>query len=184
MESSNWRIAGSPTSTKWSSKGRNSLEQSAQGRPKGISLTRADVEAAFAFFDVQNKKELKPRDLKVRLSAFYPEMTNREFKFLLDETTNGRFTADSLWSIIDNFHGTNTSAAECLKFDPVKEAFRIYDPQGHGVVDVNVLANIMQRIGLGELSQEEVELLIHTADFDKDGKINLEDFHNLLKIGR
>ncbi|EKG04981.1 hypothetical protein TCSYLVIO_003953, partial [Trypanosoma cruzi] len=156
-----------------------------QNRQYEFRLTRADVEAAFAFFDVQNKKDLKPRDLKARLTAFYPNMTNKELKFLL-ESADGNFTVETLWGIIDNYHAMHTSTvtAETLTFDPVKEAFKIYDPQGRGVVDVEVLADIMKRIGLGELSQEELELLIQTADFDKDGNISLEDFRNLLKIGR
>ncbi|RNF00963.1 hypothetical protein TraAM80_07300 [Trypanosoma rangeli] len=151
-----------------------------------IRLKRSDVEAAFAFFDVQNKKELKPRDLKTRLAAFYPNMTNKELKFLLDESTDGSFTVESLWNIINNYNGmqTSTVAANSLTFDPVKEAFNIYDPEGRGVVDVEVLSGIMKRIGFGDLSQEEMKLLIQTADFDKDGNINLEDFRNLLKIDR
>ncbi|EKF33483.1 hypothetical protein MOQ_002649 [Trypanosoma cruzi marinkellei] len=156
-----------------------------QNRQYEFRLTRADVEAAFAFFDVQNKKDLKPRDLKARLTAFYPNMTNKELKFLL-ESADGNFTVETLWGIIDNYHAmyTSTLTAETLTFDPVKEAFKIYDPQGRGFVDVEVLADIMKRIGLGELSQEELGLLIQTADFDKDGNISLEDFRNLLKIGR
>ncbi|RNF25633.1 uncharacterized protein Tco025E_02193 [Trypanosoma conorhini] len=166
--------------------GRRSLMHAEPPKNHGVRLRRADVEAAFAFFDVQNKKELKPRDLKARLTAFYPNMTNKELKFLLDESTDGSFTVESLWSIIDNYNGmqTSTLAAESLTFDPVREAFKIYDPQGSGVVDVEVLAGIMKRIGFGELSQEEMELMIQTADFDKDGNINLEDFRNLLKIDR
>ncbi|KAG8345196.1 EF hand domain [Trypanosoma vivax] len=154
----------------------------------GVALTRADVEAAFAFFDVQNKKELKPRDLKMRLSAFYPNMTSREYKFLLDEGNGGPFTVDTLWNIIDGFNAMRAPASAAgldnLHFEPVREAFRIYDPQGCGVMDVDVLTDVMKRIGLGDLSQEEMALLINTADFDKDGKINLEDFRSLLNISR
>ncbi|KAH9577601.1 EF-hand domain [Trypanosoma melophagium] len=184
MNSSTKKPRASLRSNHGNSQRRPTVTQLEESKKDGITLKRADVEAAFAFFDVQNKKELKPRDLKMRLSAFYPDMTNKEFKFLLDETTNGSFTVESLWNIVENFHGLHTSAAESLRFDPVKEAFHIYDPHGQGVVDVDVLAGIMKRIGLGELSHEEMELLIQTADFDKDGKINLEDFRNLLRIGR
>ncbi|ORC93515.1 uncharacterized protein TM35_000013920 [Trypanosoma theileri] len=184
MDSSSRRSQTSLRSNRGNGGRRPTITHLEQNKKDGISLKRADIEAAFAFFDVQNKKELKPRDLKMRLSAFYPGMTNKEFKFLLDETTNGSFTVDSLWNIIENFHGLHTSAAESLRFDPVKEAFHIYDPNGQGVVDVEALAGIMKRIGLGELSREEMDLLIQTADFDKDGKINLEDFRNLLRIGR
>ncbi|AAZ10924.1 EF-hand domain pair, putative [Trypanosoma equiperdum] len=153
-----------------------------------VTLSRADVEAAFAFFDLHNHKCLKPATLKERLSAFYPNMTSSEYKFLLDEASGAPFTVDTLWNIIDNFNTTRTAmppaVAGSLRFDPIREAFRIYDPQGSGSVDVVVLADIMKTIGFGDLSPNELTLLIRPADFDNDGKISLEDFMNFLSNHR
>nr|CCC90209.1 conserved hypothetical protein [Trypanosoma congolense IL3000] len=154
------------------------------GKDVGVTLTRDDVEAAFAFFDTESKGELKSRDLKVRLSAFYPTMTASEYKFLLDEASGTPFTVETLWSIIDGFNAMRSAMSapvnDTLHFDPVQEAFHIYDPQGSGVVDTDVLSDIMGRIGMDNLSDEEVKLLIDTADFDKDGKVSIDDFKNFL----
>ena len=68
------------------------------GRDKesGVHITREEVEQAFAFFDVSGTKVLRPRDLKARLSAFYPHMTNKEYRFLISEPNfTGRHAVES-----------------------------------------------------------------------------------------
>lgn len=66
-------------------------------------------------------------------------------------------------------------------FDPVQQAFQVYDPQNKGMVNTSVLSNIMARIGFGELTKSELQLLVRTADFDQDGKINIDDFRHLVE---
>ena len=60
------------------------------------------------------------------------------------------FTCQKLWALLENNTITN--------FDPVKEAFRVYDPNGTGFVDVDVLKQIMSRMGYGEMSKDDVEV--------------------------
>lgn len=192
-----------------------------------FSLTREDVQAAFEFFDVNQTGVLNMSSLKMRLSAFYPNLTSKEYRFLLEDqvtmsatisptaviTPNGnnRMTADQLWELIETFQrlymgactGNNdfdssmstplnepstpsqamtTMMASTQAFDPVQEAFRVYDPQGTNAVDVEVLSHIMARIGFGELSSAELALLVQTADFDGDGVICLNDFRRLVSM--
>ena len=139
----------------------------------GVKITREEVEQAFAFFDVSGTGTLKVRDLKSRLSAFYPHMTNKEYRFLISEPN---FTVDTLWNLLEN----NTIA----NFDPVKESFRVYDPNNTGYVDVDVLNQIMSRMGYGDMTKDDMEVLIKTADVDGDGKISLEDFRNMLNFNK
>eukprot|EP01064_Diplonema_japonicum_P013691 TRINITY_DN21243_c0_g1_i1.p1 TRINITY_DN21243_c0_g1~~TRINITY_DN21243_c0_g1_i1.p1 ORF type:complete len:211 (+),score=61.13 TRINITY_DN21243_c0_g1_i1:77-634(+) len=139
----------------------------------GVKITREEVESAFAFFDVQGKGVLRPKDLKARLGAFYPQMTNKEYRFLISEPN---FTVDTLWNLLDNNNISN--------FDPVKEAFRVYDPQESGYVDPEVLKSIMSRMGYGEMTREDMDVLIKTADVDGDGKISLEDFRGMLNFSK
>ena len=142
-------------------------------RDGGVRISREEVEQAFAFFDVSNTGILKPRDLKARLSAFYPHMTNKEYRFLISEPS---FTVETLWNLLENNTITN--------FDPVREAFRVYDPTGTGFVDVEVLNQIMSRMGYGDMTRDDMEVLIKTADVDGDGKISLEDFRSMLNFNK
>jgi Ca2+-binding EF-hand superfamily protein len=139
----------------------------------GIKITREEVEAAFNFFDVSGRGVLRPKDLKARLSAFYPNMTNKEYRFLISEPN---FTVETLWQLLSNNNISN--------FDPVKEAFKVYDPHDTGYVDPEVLKGIMARMGYGEMTKDDMEVLIKTADVDADGKISLEDFRNMLNFNK
>lgn len=116
---------------------------------------------------------MRPKDLKARLSAFYPNMTNKEYRFLISEPN---FTVDTLWNLLENNNITN--------FDPVKEAFKVYDPHDTGFVDNDVLRGIMSRMGYGELTKDDMDVLVKTADADGDGKISLEDFRNMLNFNK
>eukprot|EP00999_Lentomonas_sp_LEN2_P002734 NODE_606_length_1330_cov_73.290108_g567_i0.p1 GENE.NODE_606_length_1330_cov_73.290108_g567_i0~~NODE_606_length_1330_cov_73.290108_g567_i0.p1 ORF type:complete len:231 (-),score=39.03 NODE_606_length_1330_cov_73.290108_g567_i0:532-1224(-) len=144
-----------------------------ESKQEGIKITREEVEAAFNFFDVSGKGILRPKDLKARLSAFYPNMTNKEYRFLISEPN---FTVDTLWNLLQNNNITN--------FDPVREAFKVYDPNDTGFVDPEVLKQIMSRMGYGEMTKEDMDVLIKTADVDNDGKISLEDFRNMLNFNK
>lgn len=139
----------------------------------GVRISREEVEQAFAFFDVSNTGVLKARDLKARLSAFYPHMTNKEYRFLISEPN---FTVETLWNLLENNAITN--------FDPVKEAFRVYDPNNTGYVDVETLNQIMSRMGYGDMTKDDMDVLIKTADVDGDGRISLEDFRSMLSLNK
>ena len=52
----------------------------------------------------------------------------------------------------------------------------MYDPHDTGYVDLEVLRSIFSNLGFGEVTAEDVTVLIETADVDGDGKISLFDF--------
>ncbi len=149
-------------------------EHKSLGNPRdGVRISREEVEQAFAFFDTGKTGVLRHQHLKAKLSAFYPHMTSKEYRFLISEPN---FTVDTLWALLENNTITN--------FDPVKEAFRVYDPNGTGYVDTAVLKDIMRNMGYGEMSKDDMDVLVKTADVDGDGKISLDDFRNMLNMNR
>eukprot|EP01013_Petalomonas_cantuscygni_P016356 TRINITY_DN33349_c0_g1_i1.p1 TRINITY_DN33349_c0_g1~~TRINITY_DN33349_c0_g1_i1.p1 ORF type:complete len:271 (-),score=24.55 TRINITY_DN33349_c0_g1_i1:63-797(-) len=157
-----------PPKTSASASGARSTNAASAARDTGVSaarLTRQEVEQAFAFFDVGGRGYLRPKDLKDRLSVFYPNMTNKEYRFLISEP---RFTVDSLWQLLE--HHTLQG------FDPIREAFRVYDPRDTGYIDRDTLHAVMSSMGYGQLSPEDLDVLLRTADADRDGRISLEDF--------
>jgi Ca2+-binding EF-hand superfamily protein len=72
---------------------------------------------------------------------------------------------------------------EVQNFDPVAEAFKVYDPHSTGFVDSEILRSIFQNLGFGEISDEDLGILVETGDKDKDGRISLQDFRNMLAEG-
>lgn len=134
-----------------------------------LSISNEDIDIAFRFFDVHKRGKLTAKDLKHRLKVFYPHMSNNEYKFLIGDE---HFTVDKLKEILSCEVGTN--------FDPYKEAFKVFDPQESGYVDIETLSTIMGQLGYGAISKEDQEVLIKTADIDGDGRVSLDDFKNML----
>ena len=60
------------------------------------------------------------------------------------------------------------------------EAFKLFDKDGSGEIDAEELKEAMMRLG-DQLTQEEAEDMIKSADIDKDGKINIIGEHYLTK---
>ena len=108
-------------------------------------------------------------NLKQRLGAFYRNLPQKEIKLLLGD---GTFTKDALRSLLQN----NDLGA----FDPTKEAFKAYDPNNTGFVDTDTLRSIFESLGYGEITDEDLQVLIETADVDGDGRISLSDFQSML----
>ena len=65
--------------------------------------------------------------------------------------------------------------------DPVSEAFSVLDPTNTGFVQESKIRKIFENFGFGELSAEELLVLVDESDFDKDGKLGLEDFRRLAR---
>ena len=69
---------------------------------------------------------------------------------------------------------------EVVNFDPIAEAFKVYDPHSTGYVDSDILRNIFQGLGFGEISEEDLKILVETGDGDGDGRISLQDFRGMI----
>mmetsp|Transcript_10013 Transcript_10013/g.24913 ORF Transcript_10013/g.24913 Transcript_10013/m.24913 type:complete len:185 (+) Transcript_10013:29-583(+) len=134
-----------------------------------LPIDEAELNAAFDFFDVEGRGKLTVADLKPRLSAFYKNLPPKEYKTLINEPN---FTKETLKKLLAN--------NELGQFDPVKEAFKVYDPHGTGYVDNETLRRIFEDLGYGEITDEDLEVLVETADMDKDGRISLEDFRTMM----
>ena len=86
------------------------------------------------------------------------------------------FTKETLRALLAN--------NELGNYDPVKEAFKVYDPQGTGFVDHETLRSIFENLGYGEITDEDLAVLVETADADGDGKISLDDFRGMLSMSK
>ena len=47
-------------------------------------------------------------------------------------------------------------------------------------MDNETLRRIFEDLGYGEITDEDLEVLVETADMDKDGRISLEDFRTMM----
>ena len=65
-------------------------------------------------------------------------------------------------------------------FDAVEEAFNLLDVDGSGYLEVETFKQIFEKLDLGEIAPSDEDIFREVADFDQDGKINLDDFRQIL----
>ena len=136
----------------------------------GVLVSEDELAAAFAFFDVDGSGKITTSNLRKRLGVFYKNMPAKDYRFLMNNKPE--LTLEDLKELLlDN---------EVTNFDPVAEAFKVYDPDGTGFVDTDVLRSMFENLGFGEVTDEDLMILIETGDVDKDGKISLSDFRGML----
>ncbi|EQC29134.1 hypothetical protein SDRG_13166 [Saprolegnia diclina VS20] len=150
----------------------SALEAVPRNEHGGVLVTRDQIRAAFDFLDVEHRGLVTMENLKTRLSIFYPDMTTRDFRVLLNNASE--VTEDDLCDLLLQNDVTD--------YDPVADAFRAYDPENTGYVSCQVLSHLFERLGYGSLSDDDLKVLVATADVDKDGRLNLSDFRHLLAM--
>lgn len=69
---------------------------------------------------------------------------------------------------------------EITGFDPVAEAFKVYDPEGTGFADTDIMRQVFTGLGYTDLSDEDLDILVEAADKDGDGLVSLEDFRSMV----
>lgn len=136
----------------------------------GIAVSDADLKAAFHFLDSKGKGKITMADLKQKLAPFYPDMPVKEYAFLMGDSKS--LSLHDLKELLaDN---------EITGFDPVAEAFKVYDPEGTGFADTDIMRQVFTGLGYTDLSDEDLDILVEAADKDGDGLVSLEDFRSMV----
>lgn len=129
----------------------SSVKRNSKG---GIHVSPSELHQAFEFFDVDGKGFITIQDLKKRLGVFYQNLSLREYKFLMNNKQE--LTEQELYALLANNELTN--------YDPVAEAFKIYDPNETGYIDLEVFREILSNLGFGDITDQDIQTLIDTAD--------------------
>lgn len=140
----------------------------------GVAVTEDELRTAFEFFDVDMTGKITLSNLKKRLGVFYKNLPAKEYRFLMNNKNELTFE-DLKDLLLEN---------EVKNFDPVAEAFKVYDPDGTGFVDTAVLRTIFKELGFGVVSDDDLQILVETGDVDGDGHISLADFRKMLDFDK
>lgn len=84
---------------------------------KASKLSQEEIKSAFAFLDVDKSGQVSLANLKKRLGVFFPDMTPKEYKFLMNNRKE--LTIEDLNELLVE---NEVSDAE---FDPILEAFKV-----------------------------------------------------------
>lgn len=138
----------------------------------GIYVSPADVHSAFSFLDPDHTGVITAESILERLRIFYPNLTEKDCEFLMNGQTS--FSEAKLFELVSSNQLTN--------FDPMAEAFKVFDPHRTGFAEVDTLRSILAQFGYKDLARADLMGLIHLVDRDGDGKINLADFKKLMQM--
>jgi calmodulin len=118
---------------------------------------------AFTLFDKDHDDIISPQELGIVLRSCGLAPSEAELQ-KIQQQIGKKVDFNTFVRVAQNFK-SNTRETE----DDIREAFRVFDKDGTGYVNVAELKHAM--ISLGErLSEEEIDELIREADIDADGR--------------
>lgn len=137
----------------------------------GVLVSSEEIQSAFKILDPGNTGVVTLPSLKKVLGVFFPEMTAKEFRFLMNNQKSLSLED------IERFVKDN----EIQNFDPVAEAFNTFDTKKEGSISNERLREIFMAFDLGELTSDELDLLKRSIDVNNDGDVDIEDFRFLIE---
>eukprot|EP00939_MAST-03C_sp_MAST-3C-sp1_P002642 g2642.t1 len=135
---------------------------------------------SFAMFDKDGSGWISAEELKVMLTKFGDEPTDKEMKAILeriDQNGDGRITFDEFVVV----HKDRLGSGECDETEEdMMNAFKMLDTDGSGFIEVAELREVLraQGVDLDDLDESAASMLAE-ADEDGDGKIDFKEFHKI-----
>ena len=135
-----------------------------------MKVTKTEIEDFLKEISSFQAPKITRKELKTYLEAFPKKYSTKEIAFLM----NGQqeMDANGLYELL--------ASTQIEDFDAVEEAFKLLDVEGKGYLEVDTFKEIFKNLNLGEIAPSDEEIFREVADFDGDGKINLEDFRQIL----
>lgn len=136
-----------------------------------------EVKEAFQLFDKDGDGNISPDELGEVLRSLGQTPTKSELVDMINEfDSKGKGTIDfEDFKKIIVAHKTNFTAKS-----NVKEAFKAFDKDGNGFISVEELKHAMESLG-ETVSNEELDEMVKMADKNKDGKIDYEEFVEIMQ---
>ena len=131
-----------------------------------------EIKSIFEKYDSNNDGFVNSSELANIIKSINTDISNEELLELLQEVeleVNGEINSEKFVSIVNRREYDVDTEEELLN------AFKIFDKEGNGLINLNELKNIMLKVGKN-LSESEIDEMLRDADIDMDGFINYEEF--------
>jgi len=135
-----------------------------------------EFKEAFNLFDKDGNGSIDVQELKTVMRSMGATPTNAELRDIIrevDSDQNGTIEFNEFLTLMAKSKGKKSNPEEELR-----EAFRVFDRDGNGLISHAELKEAMQTLG-EPLSDEELKVMIDEADTDGDGQINYQEFITL-----
>ena len=131
------------------------------------------IKDSFKSQDITNTNELDIDKLKEVLNYYGIDPNDESLKHILDEAENNGRTSIDFDSLIDII---TLKLSEIDSMEQLEKIFSLFiGNENTDKIELKHLRNYCPG-----LTDEEIEEMIQKADLDKDGKINFEEFHNII----
>jgi Ca2+-binding EF-hand superfamily protein len=135
------------------------------------TITENEIREAFSMIDSHGENKVTVALLRSKLQPFMPNLTYKQLKLLMDDK---KFLhVDDILDLLKNYTPKD--------LDATAEAFSLYDPSSSGTMDLKRFKEVYHSCGFGELSADDLNLLVSVMDVDGDGEVSLEDFRRWMK---
>ncbi|CAL5191578.1 unnamed protein product [Lathyrus oleraceus] len=132
----------------------------------------SQYERVFNRFDENGDGKISPAELRQCVEAIGGEKLSAADAEVavanLDSGGDGLLGFDDFVKFLDG-------VKEEDKVNDLKEAFKLYDPDGSGCITPRSLEKMLSKLG-DSRSLDECQLMISKFDLDGDGKISFEEF--------
>ncbi|CAG2184379.1 neo-calmodulin-like [Mytilus galloprovincialis] len=138
-----------------------------------------DLEALRETFDIFDKNKngsICATELGTLLRAVGENPTQREIEYFIkscDKNKNNVIEFEDFVALMEIIRRDATRKED--QEETLKRAFKIFDKDGNGTIDVKELERVTTQLG-EVLSEEELAQMFKIADANKDGKIDYKEF--------
>ena len=138
---------------------------------------KQEIKEAFDLFDTEGSGAIDAKELKVAMRALGFEPKKEEIKKLVNDADKEGTGTISFGDFLEMM---SAKMAERDPLDEIKKAFRLFDSEERGKINLNDLKRVAKELG-ENMSDDELNEMIEEADRDGDGEINEEDFIRVMK---
>ena len=133
---------------------------------------KKEYKSIFDLYDSNKDGSVNSAELANILKSIDINASDEEIKEIIEEIDlegNNEVNFENFVSIVNRREKDVDSEEEVLK------AFKLFDKEGNGLININELKNIMLTVGKN-ISEVELNDMLKEADIDMDGFINYEEF--------
>ena len=137
-----------------------------------VSDKEKEIKDIFDKYDSNRDGNVTSDELANILKAINLDVSDEEIKEIIEELElegNNEINYENFVSIVNRREKDVDTEEEVLK------AFKFFDKEGNGLININDLKHIMITVSKN-LSEPEIDDMLKEADLDMDGFINYEEF--------
>ncbi|EYU46104.1 hypothetical protein ABFS82_04G073100 [Erythranthe guttata] len=144
----------------------------------------AELRRVFGMFDRNGDGKISRRELSESLEKLGIHIPEKELKQMIEKIdANGDGFVD-----VDEFGELYAAIMEdegrADEDEDMREAFNVFDQNGDGFITVEELRAVLSSLGLKQgRTIEDCKRMIKKVDFDGDGRVNYDEFRQMMKGG-